>query len=173
MKSSNSLALSISPSSLVRCLLLDSPPAQSCAGEMATVSINAGTGRFNPSTYQGQKQWRFLTAYLTYTTPELFGGEGFLTLSRGWQTPGDFFVIPPESKFFVNNTFLSSSRRIATNGILWSGSYSTWGGYENHARRLVLPDNRPLARGALWNRNAKSRSLFRRLPGPRSTASIG
>jgi porin len=93
------------------------------------VNKYAGTiGSFNPSTYQGQKQWRFMTAYLTYTTPELFGIKDFLTLSGGWQPPSDFFIVQPESKFFVNNTFLSS-RGIATNGILWSGSYSTWGGY--------------------------------------------
>lgn len=93
------------------------------------VNKYAGTiGSFNPSTYQGQKQWRFLTAYLTYTTPELFGVKDFLTLSGGWQPPSDFFIVQPESKFFVNNTFLSS-RGIATNGILWSGSYSTWGGH--------------------------------------------
>ena len=88
----------------------------------------AGTlGVFNPSTYQGQKQWRFLKAYLTYTTPELFGIKDFLTLSGGWQPPSDFFIIQPESSFFVNNAF--KCRAIAINDIPWSGSYSTWGGH--------------------------------------------
>ena len=117
-------------------------------------------GSFNPSTYQGQKQWHFLAAYLTYTTPEFFGVKEFLTLSGGWQPPSGFFIVQPESKFFVNNTFLSS-RGMATNGILWSGSYSTWGGYMKiKPNDSVLPDYRSLARGALCNRNAKSRSLF-------------
>jgi porin len=106
---------------------------------------DAGTiGSFNPSTYQGQKQWRFMTAYLTYTTPELLGVKDFLTISGGWQPPSDFFIGQPESKFFVNNTFLSS-RGIATNGILWSGSFSTWGG-----NFKIKPNNWSYLTSGLW-----------------------
>lgn len=83
---------------------------------------------FGPSTFQGGKQWRFLNAYATYTTPEMLGIKDFLTLSGGWQNPSDIFIKQPESKFFVNNTF-NSGRGISANGIPWGGSYSAWGGY--------------------------------------------
>jgi porin len=83
---------------------------------------------FAPSSFQGGRLWRFLTAYLTYTTPELFGVRDFLTLSGGWQNPGDFFIVRQGSKFFINNTF-NSGRALAGSGIPWGGSYSAWGGY--------------------------------------------
>ncbi|CAN5637252.1 carbohydrate porin [soil metagenome] len=86
------------------------------------------TSNFGPSTYQNGKQWRFQVAYLTYTTPELFGVKNFLTLSGGWQNPSDHFLTQPESKFFVNNTF-TSGRGIGANGIPWGSAYAAWGGY--------------------------------------------
>ena len=125
----------------------------------------AGTlGVFNPSTFQGQKQWRFLKAYLTYTTPELFGVKDFLTLSGGWQPPSDFFIIQPESSFFVNNAF--KCRAIAQNGVPWSGSYATWGG----SMKIKPTDWYYLTTG-LWLADTlcigypQSRPVFRRLPG--------
>jgi len=86
------------------------------------------SGTFGPSTFQSGKQWRFQNAYLSYTTPELFGIKKFLTISGGWQNPADIFIKQPESKFFVNNTF-TSARGISANAIPWGGSYSAWGGY--------------------------------------------
>lgn len=85
---------------------------------------------FAPSTFQGGRLWRFQTIYLTYTTPELFGAKDFLTISGGWQNPTDHFIVQPESKFFLNNTF-TSARGLSANGIPWGGSYSAWGGYIN------------------------------------------
>lgn len=83
---------------------------------------------FNPSVYQGGKQWRLMPFYLTYKTPELFGIKDFLTLSGGWQNPYDFFLQQPGSKFFRNNMILSS-KAIASNGVGWSSSYAAWGGF--------------------------------------------
>lgn len=83
---------------------------------------------FAPSTFQGGKQWRLQGAYLTYTTPEIFGVKKLFTLSGGWQNPADFFINQPESKFFLNNQ-LTSGRGIGANGIPWGGSFSTWGGF--------------------------------------------
>lgn len=85
-------------------------------------------GNFGPSTLQGGKQWRLINAYATYTTPELFGVKEFFTISVGWQAVSDAFIKQPESKFFANNTFISS-RGIGANSIGWGSSYTTWGGY--------------------------------------------
>lgn len=93
--------------------------------------INKFTGtssQFAPSTFQGGRLWRFQNAYVTYTTPELFGVKELLTISGGWQNPSDVFIKQPENKFFINNTF-TSNRGIGANGIGWGGSYSAWGGY--------------------------------------------
>lgn len=89
-----------------------------------------GAGMFDPSGLQapGVGQWRLLSFYLTYVTPEVFGAKNFLTLSGGWQNPADFFLTQPDSKLFLNNT-LSVSRGITVNGIPWGGSFATWGGY--------------------------------------------
>ena len=83
---------------------------------------------FAPSTYQGGRLWRFLNAYGTYTTPELFGVKELLTISGGWQNPTEHFITQPLNKFFVNNTF-NSGRGLNANGIPWGGSFGTWGGY--------------------------------------------
>jgi porin len=95
----------------------------------AGVNKWVGASRFfAPSNFQGGRLWRFLTAYLTYTTPQLFGIRDFLTVSGGWQNPSDFFIVRPGSKFFINNTF-NSGRALAGSGVPWGGSYSAWGGY--------------------------------------------
>ncbi len=86
------------------------------------------SSQFAPSTFQGGRLWRFQNAYLTYTTPKLFGIKEFFTISGGWQNPTDIFIKQPENKFFINNTF-TSNRGIGANGIGWGGSYSAWGGY--------------------------------------------
>ena len=86
------------------------------------------SSNFAPSTFQGGRLWRFGNAYLTYTTPELFGVKKFLTLSGGWQNPTDIFIKQPLSKFFINNTY-TSGKGISANGIPWGGTYGAWGGY--------------------------------------------
>ncbi|PTX96286.1 hypothetical protein DB345_10905 [Spartobacteria bacterium LR76] len=86
------------------------------------------SSNFAPSTFQGGRLWRFQNAYVTYTTPELFGIKKFLTLSGGWQNPTDIFINQPLSKFFLNNTY-TSGKGISANGIPWGGSYGAWGGY--------------------------------------------
>jgi carbohydrate-selective porin OprB len=93
--------------------------------------VNKYTGtssQFAPSTFQGGRLWRFQNAYLTYTTPKLFGIKEFFTISGGWQNPTDIFIKQPENKFFINNS-LTSNRGIGANGFGWGGSYSAWGGY--------------------------------------------
>lgn len=80
------------------------------------VNRYVGAGMFDPSGLQAGNQWRLLSFWLTYVTPELFGAKNFLTLSGGWQNPADFFLTQPDSKLFVNNT-LSVSRGITVNGI--------------------------------------------------------
>lgn len=91
------------------------------------VNRDVGAGMFDPSTFQGGKQWRLQDAYIQYVTPELFGVKKLLTLTGGWLNPQDFFVIQPDSKFFLNNS-LTSSRGFSINGIPWGGSFATWGG---------------------------------------------
>ncbi len=86
------------------------------------------SGNFAPSTFQGGRLWRFQNAYVTYTTPELFGVKELLTISGGWQNPTDHFITQPLNKFFINNTF-NSGRGLSSNGIPWGGSYGAWGGY--------------------------------------------
>jgi porin len=81
---------------------------------------------FNPSHYQSGVGWRLLTFGLTYTTPELFGAEDFLTLTGGWVRPQKEFVDQPLSKHFVNNA-IESAKGIGGN-IPFSSSFSTWGG---------------------------------------------
>jgi porin len=83
---------------------------------------------FNPSTYQSGKQWRLMPFFLTYTTPELFGVEDFLTLSGGWANPYDIFAQQRESKFFRNNAIISS-KGISASDVGWSSGYVAWGGY--------------------------------------------
>lgn len=96
----------------------------------ATYSINQYSGTdstFRPSAYTGGAGWRFRKAYLTYTTPELFGIKEFLTLSAGWQVPTDLFLVQPDSKLFVNQS-IRTAKGINPN-LPWGGSFSTWGGY--------------------------------------------
>lgn len=96
----------------------------------ATYSINKYTGTdgtFRPDAYTGGAGWRFRKAYATYTTPELFGRENFLTISGGWQVPTDLFLVQPESKLFTNQT-IRTAKGINPN-LPWGGSFSTWGGY--------------------------------------------
>ncbi|MEO6054548.1 MAG: carbohydrate porin [Chthoniobacterales bacterium] len=94
----------------------------------AGVNQWVGSNNFQPSTFQGGRLWRFLNAYLTYTTPELFGIKDFLTLSGGWQDPTDLFLNQPQSKLFLNNS-ITSSKGINADGIPWGSTYSAWGGY--------------------------------------------
>ena len=91
------------------------------------VNRDVGAGMFDPSTFQGGKQWRFQDAYLQYTVPEFLGVKKLFTITGGWLNPADFFVNQPDSKFFLNNT-LTSARGFSINGIPWGGSFSTWGG---------------------------------------------
>lgn len=102
------------------------------------------SSNFAPSTFQGGRLWRFGNAYLTYTTPELFGIKKLLTLSAGWQNPTDIFINQPLSKFFLNNTF-TSGKGISANGIPWGGSYGAWGGYGK-----VSPTDWYYAQGGLY-----------------------
>ena len=89
---------------------------------------SGASGTFAPTAFQSGRLWRFLSVYATYTTPELFGAKEFLTISGGWQNPSDFFLVQPESKFFLNNA-ISTTKGISPNGSPWGGSYAAWGGY--------------------------------------------
>lgn len=100
------------------------------------------TSAFGPSDIQSGQQWRFDYAYLSYTTPVLFGVKNFLTISGGWQNPYDFFLDVPLENLFVNNTF-SGARGLAN--IPWSSSYGAWGGYMK-----VKPNNWWYAMGGLY-----------------------
>lgn len=82
---------------------------------------------FNPSHYQSGTQWRLLTFGLTYSTPELFGVEDFLTVTGGWVRPQKEFIDQPLSKLFMNNAIESSKGGVGGN-IPFSSSFSTWGG---------------------------------------------
>lgn len=96
----------------------------------ASESINQYSGTdttFRPSAYTGGAGWRLRKFYLSYTTPEIFGIENFLTLSGGWQVPTDLFLVQPESKLFVNQS-IRTAKGINPN-LPWGGSFSTWGGY--------------------------------------------
>jgi porin len=97
---------------------------------------------FGPSDIQSGQQWRFDYAYLSYTTPELFGVKNFLTVSGGWQNPYDFFLDVPLENLFVNNTF-SGTRGLSN--IPWSSSYGAWGGYVK-----VKPNSWWYAMGGLY-----------------------
>jgi len=95
------------------------------------VNKYVGTGnasQFAPSRFQGGRLWRFLNAYATYTTPNVFGIRDFLTISGGWQNPTDVFVHQPLSKFFLNSTF-ACNRGIGSKEVGWGENYSAWGGY--------------------------------------------
>lgn len=95
-----------------------------------TYSINKYSGTdstFRPDAYTGGAGWRFRKAYFTYSTPEVFGVENFLTISGGWQVPADLFLVQPESKFFTNQS-IRTAKGINPN-VPWGGSFSTWGGY--------------------------------------------
>lgn len=96
----------------------------------STYSINKYSGTdstFRPDAYTGGSGWRLRKFYATYTTPELFGIENFLSISGGWQVPTDLFLVQPESKLFTNQT-IRTAKGINPN-LPWGGSYSTWGGY--------------------------------------------
>lgn len=90
-------------------------------------NLRAGAFRvFQPSDYQGGKQWRLSNFGSTYTTPELFGAKEFLSLTGGWLQPQKFFVQQPLSKLFVNNA-VNSAKGLGGN-IPFSSSFSSWGG---------------------------------------------
>lgn len=81
---------------------------------------------FNPSRYVGGAGWRLMSFGLSYTTPELFGAEDFLTLTGGWIQPQKEFVEQPLARLFVNNA-MASAEGLGGN-IPFGSSYSTWGG---------------------------------------------
>ncbi len=98
-----------------------------CRGGAGVNKWVGASRNFVPSNFQGGRLWRFLTVYLTYTTPELFGVKDFLTLSGGWQNPSDFFIVR-SGKFFIKNTF-NSGRALAGNEYyVQSGLYPDGGG---------------------------------------------
>ncbi len=90
-------------------------------------NLRAGAfGTFQPSDYQGGKQWRLLNFGATYTTPELFGIKKFASVTGGWLQPQKFFIEQPLSKLFINNA-VKSSKGLGGN-IPFSSSFSSWGG---------------------------------------------
>jgi len=90
-------------------------------------NLRAGAFRvFQPSDYQGGKQWRLSNFGSSYTAPEMFGVKEFLSVTGGWLQPQKFFVQQPLSKLFVNNA-VNSSKGLGGN-IPFSSSFSSWGG---------------------------------------------
>lgn len=85
-------------------------------------------GQFGASNFQSGRFWRFRNAFVTYTTPKLFGVKEFLTLSGGWQNPTGIFLNQPLNRFFLNTT-LTTNRGIRANDFGWGGSFASWGGY--------------------------------------------
>ncbi len=81
---------------------------------------------FNPSRYTGGTGWRLMSFGLSYTTPELFGAEDFLTVTGGWIQPQKEFLEQPLARLFVNNA-MASAEGLGGN-IPFGSSYSTWGG---------------------------------------------
>ena len=123
---------------------------------------------FNPSSYQTGKQWRLMSFYLSYTTPELFGLRNLLTVSGGWENPYEFFARQEDAKLFRNLIF--ASKGISSNGVGWSSSYAAWGGmlkvvpckcsYAQGGVYMAVPEDcsnnnhgLELAGAQPWNRN--------------------
>lgn len=82
---------------------------------------------FNPSTFQGGKQWRLQTVALKWESQDLLWTEDAISFRGGWLNPADAFIYQPESKFFVNNT-LTSGRGFTPNNIPWGTAFVGWGG---------------------------------------------
>lgn len=82
---------------------------------------------FDPSTFQGGKQWRLQTVALKWESQDLLWVEDAISLRGGWLNPADVFIVQPESKFFVNNT-LTSGRGLSPNNIPWGSAFVGWGG---------------------------------------------
>ncbi len=90
-------------------------------------NLRAGAfSTFQPSDYQGGKQWRLVNFGATYTTPELFGIKKFVSVSGGWLQPQRFFIDQPLSKLYINNA-VKSSKGLGGN-IPFSSSFASWGG---------------------------------------------
>lgn len=82
---------------------------------------------FDPSTFQGGKQWRLQSTGLKWESQDLLWVEDAITVRGGWLNPADIFIVQPESKFFVNNT-LTSARGLSPNNIPWGSAFVGWGG---------------------------------------------
>ena len=80
---------------------------------------------FNPSRYAGGVGWRLMSFGLSYTTPELFGVEDFLSASAGWLQPQREFLEQPLARLFVNNA-MASSEGLGAN-IPFGSSFTSWG----------------------------------------------
>lgn len=96
-------------------------------GKNVNEYVGASSG-FDPSPIQSGRQWRMGQAYLTWKSGDLFVRKDLLTISGGWQNPYTVFGQQPLSKMFTNNVIVSS-KGIGLNGIPWSSSYLSWGGY--------------------------------------------
>jgi porin len=87
----------------------------------------AGTSSmFDPSNYEGGKEWRLMPVYVTWRSEDLLWTKDALTVRAGWMNPWDFFIQQDNALFFINNA-LNSARGIGGN-IPWSSSFSGWGG---------------------------------------------
>ena len=81
---------------------------------------------FNPSRYASGTGWRLLAFGLRYKSREVFGIDGFATLSGGWLRPKDEFLEQSLQGLFVNNA-IAGAEGIGGN-VPFGGSFSSWGG---------------------------------------------